>query len=110
MIIRHQLSDCCIQLCDSTVLIKTLIGCMNLDLGRVRQYRLFRMHVNFGTNSKLYPYDSQKPSIKLQSLDYGEDTIHMTVKEGSPNQALNRRQRCQGSSIDSRYNNEFAIL
>ena len=43
------------------------------------------MHVNFGTNSKLYPYDSQKPSIKLQSLDYGEDTIHMTVKKGFPN-------------------------
>ena len=41
------------------------------------------MHVNFDTNSKLYPYDTQKPSIKLQSLDYGEDTIHMTVKEGS---------------------------
>ena len=41
------------------------------------------MHVNFGTNSKMYPYDTQKPSIKLQSLDYGEDTIHMTVKESS---------------------------
>ena len=46
------------------------------------------MHINFATNSKLYPYDTQLPSIKLQSLDYGGDLISLTVKEsfsqGSP--------------------------
>ena len=48
--------------------------------GTVRQYRLFRMHVNMATDSKLYPYDTQRPSIKLQSLDYGADMISLTVK------------------------------
>ena len=28
----------------------------------------------------LYPYDTQKPSLKLQSLDYGEDVIRITTK------------------------------
>ena len=49
-------------------------------LGKVRQYRLFRAHVNFGTDSILYPYDTQTPSLKFQSLDYGDDTIHISTK------------------------------
>ena len=49
--------------------------------GTVRQFRLFRLHVNMGTDSKLYPYDTQKPSIKLQSLDYGADVISITSKQ-----------------------------
>ena len=32
------------------------------------------------TDSKYYPYDIQKPSIKLQSLDYGADVISITSK------------------------------
>ena len=28
----------------------------------------------------LYPYDTQTPSLKLQSLDYGEDVIRITTK------------------------------
>ena len=28
----------------------------------------------------LYPYDSQFPSLKLQSLDYGIDELHLTTK------------------------------
>ena len=51
-----------------------------LFLGRVRQYRLFRAKVSFGTDSMLYPYDTQTPSLKLQSLDYGEDVIRITTK------------------------------
>ena len=46
----------------------------------MRQYRLFRAHVNFGTDSMLYPYDTQQPSLKLQSLDYGDDKIHISTK------------------------------
>ena len=49
-------------------------------LGKVRQYRLFRAHVNFGTDSLLYPYDTQRPSLKFQSLDYADDTIHISTK------------------------------
>ena len=49
-------------------------------LGTVRQYRLFRANVNFGTDSMLYPYDTQQPSLKLQSLDYGDDKIHISTK------------------------------
>ena len=48
--------------------------------GTVRQFRLFRLHVNMATDSKFYPYDIQKPSIKLQSLDYGADVISITSK------------------------------
>ena len=48
--------------------------------GTVRQFRLFRLHVNMATDSKYYPYDIQKPSIKLQSLDYGADVISITSK------------------------------
>ena len=48
--------------------------------GTVRQFRLFRLHVNMATDSKYYPYDVQKPSIKLQSLDYGSDVITITSK------------------------------
>ena len=46
----------------------------------MRQYRLFRAHVNFNTNSKLYPYDTQFPSLKLQSLDHGRDSIQLTTR------------------------------
>ena len=49
--------------------------------GFVRQYRLFRLHVNFGTDNYLYPYDKQIPQIKLQSIDYGEDIIKLTAKQ-----------------------------
>ena len=28
----------------------------------------------------LYPYDTQTPSLKLQSLDYGVDVIRITTK------------------------------
>ena len=28
----------------------------------------------------LYPYDTQKVTIKLQSLDYGDDKIELTCK------------------------------
>ena len=28
----------------------------------------------------LYPYDTQQPSLKLQSLDYGDDKIHISTK------------------------------
>ena len=52
----------------------------NISLGTVRQYRLFRAHVNFGTDSMLYPYDTQTPSLKFQSLDYGGNTIHISTK------------------------------
>ena len=48
--------------------------------GTVRQFRLFRLHVNMATDSKYYPYDVQRPSIKLQSLDYGADVISITSK------------------------------
>ena len=41
---------------------------------------MFRAHVSFGTDSMLYPYDTQKPSLKLQSVDYGDDTIHISTK------------------------------
>ena len=51
-----------------------------LFLGRVRQYRLFRAKVSFGTDSMLYPYDTQTPSLKFQSLDYGDDVIRITTK------------------------------
>ena len=46
----------------------------------MRQYRLFRAHVNFETDSKFYPYDSQKPSLKLRSLDYGRDLIQLRTR------------------------------
>ena len=49
--------------------------------GSVRQYRLFRLHVNFGTNNYLYPYDKQIPQIKLQSTDYAEEIIKLTAKQ-----------------------------
>ena len=49
--------------------------------GSVRQYRLFRLHVNFGTNNYLYPYDKQTPQIKLQSTDYAEEIIKLTTKQ-----------------------------
>ena len=49
--------------------------------GFVRQYRLFRLHVNFGTDNYLYPYDKQIPQIKLQSIDYGEEIIKLTTKQ-----------------------------
>ena len=48
--------------------------------GTVKQYRLFRAHVNFATDSMLYPYDSQKTKLKFQSLDYGNDKIALTCK------------------------------
>lgn len=48
--------------------------------GKVRQYRLFRAHVNFGTDSMLYPYDSQMPSLKLQSLDHGKNEVILNTK------------------------------
>ena len=48
-------------------------------LGKVRQYRLFRAHVNIETNSMLYPYDTQKPSLKLQSRDFGDDKIQISL-------------------------------
>ena len=51
-----------------------------ISLGTVRQFRLFRAHVNFGTDSMLYPYDTQQPSLKFQSLDYGDDKIHISTK------------------------------
>ena len=39
------------------------------------------MHVNFGTNNYLYPYDAQVPQIKLQSIDYGNDIVKITAKQ-----------------------------
>ena len=48
-------------------------------LGKVRQYRLFRAHVNIDTDSMLYPYDTQKPYLKLQSLDFGDDKIQISM-------------------------------
>ena len=49
-------------------------------LGKVRQYRLIRAHVNFGTDSRFYPYDTQMPILKLRSLDYGNNEIILTTK------------------------------
>ena len=49
-------------------------------LGKVRQYRLIRAHVNFGTDSRFYPYDTQVPILKLRSLDYGNNEIILTTK------------------------------
>ena len=46
----------------------------------MRQYRLFRAHVNFGTDSKFYPYDTQRPILKLRSLDYGKNEITLTTR------------------------------
>ena len=46
----------------------------------MRQYRLFRAHVNFGTDSKFYPYDTQMPTLKLRSLDYGKNEITLTTR------------------------------
>ena len=46
----------------------------------MRQYRLFRAHVNFGTDSKFYPYDTQMPILKLRSLDYGKNEITLTTR------------------------------
>ena len=48
--------------------------------GDVKQYRLFRAHVNFGPDSMLYPYDTQMPTLKLRSLDYGNNEIVLTTK------------------------------
>ena len=48
--------------------------------GEVRQYRLIRAHVNFGTDSKFYPYDTQMPILKLRSLDYGKNEITLTTR------------------------------
>lgn len=48
-------------------------------LGKVRQYRLFRANVNIDTDSMLYPYDTQKPSLKLQSVDFGNDKIEISL-------------------------------
>ena len=48
--------------------------------GKVRQYRLIRAHVNFGTDSRFYPYDTQVPILKLRSLDYGNNEIILTTK------------------------------
>ena len=48
--------------------------------GEVKQYRLIRAHVNFGTDSKFYPYDTQMPILKLRSLDYGKNEITLTFK------------------------------
>ena len=48
--------------------------------GEVKQYRLIRAHVNFGTDSKFYPYDTQMPILKLRSLDYGKNEITLTTK------------------------------
>ena len=45
----------------------------------MRQFRLFRAHVNIDTDSMLYPYDTQKPSLKLQSLDFGDDKIQISM-------------------------------
>ena len=53
---------------------------LKILIGTVRQYRLFRAHVNFGTDSLLYPYDTQKPFLKLQSLDHGDDSIKITTR------------------------------
>ena len=55
-------------------------GCQYFK-GYVRQYRLFRLHVNLETNNYLYPYDSQVPQIKLQSIDYGIDVVKITAKQ-----------------------------
>ena len=49
-------------------------------LGMVQTYRLFRLHSNFATSNYLYPYDSQTPQIKLQSVDYADDVIKITTK------------------------------
>ena len=46
----------------------------------VQSYRLFRLHTNFATSNYLYPYDSQTPQIKLQSVDYADDIIKITTK------------------------------
>ena len=48
--------------------------------GEVRQYRLIRAHVNFDTDSRFYPYDTQMPTLKLRSLDYGKNEITLTTK------------------------------
>ena len=53
---------------------------MSFLTGEVRQYRLFRAHVNFGTDSKFYPYDTQMPIFMLRSLDYGETEITLTTR------------------------------
>ena len=58
------------------------------------------MHVNFATNSKLYPYDTQLPSIKLQSLDYGGDLISLTVKKSF----------FHGSQQIRNYNEKFQVV
>ena len=41
---------------------------------------MFRAHVNFETDSMLYPYDSQFPTLKLQSLDHGKDVINLRTR------------------------------
>ena len=46
----------------------------------VTYYRLFRLHTNFKTDNYLYPYDSQMPQIKIQSIDYAEHIVKLTTK------------------------------
>ena len=48
--------------------------------GKVRQYRLFRADVNFQTASRLYPYDTQMPTLMIQSLDHGNNEVQLTTK------------------------------
>ena len=36
--------------------------------------------MNFETDSMLYPYDSQTPVLKLQSLNYGKDKIRLRTR------------------------------
>ena len=68
-------------------------------LGYVRQYRLFRLHVNFGTNNYLYPYDAQVPQIKLQSIDYAEDIIKLTAKQLNTLNGLNAARTKVGKEL-----------
>ena len=60
----------------------------------MRQYRLFRANVNFGTDSLLYPYDTQTPSLKLQSLDHGKNEIRLTTK------TLNKLNKVSPSEVN----------
>ena len=69
---------------------------MSFCLGEVRQYRLFRAHVNFGTDSKFYPYDTQRPTLKLQSLDYGKNEISLTTK------VLNNLNKINPEALDAK--------
>ena len=48
--------------------------------GKVRQYRLFRADVNFQTAARLYPYDTQTPTLMIQSLDHGNNEVQLTTK------------------------------